>query len=125
MKKLTLNEFTDMQRIPVCSSETLEFWQGRSFYVQMMDIWGQASSVIKEYENDNAEAVKHELSNFSNLCCIIYANQNISEGAKWELNIAEWELMDFCLWDNEWNNDAVSVMKWFDQWCYDINYDLL
>ena len=39
--------------------------------------------------------------------------------------VAEWELFDYCLWDNQFQNDSVSVMKWFDQWCYDINYDLL
>ncbi|MBR5376218.1 MAG: hypothetical protein IK139_02955 [Lachnospiraceae bacterium] len=46
-----------------------------------------------------------------------------SEGIKWELKIAEWELYDFVLWDNLFRNTRKSVTLWFDEWCYSTNFE--
>ncbi len=107
-------------------------WFDRSFYAQMMDIWGEADR-LRNYKIDYDRAKTKEAYNrmekqgelFHHLCNTIYLNPKSSVGQKWELKCAEWELYDFVFWDNEWNNSAETVTSWFDQWCYDINYDIL
>ena len=106
---------------PVSLSELMN----RNLLLQLMDIWGEANKVIQAYIKSNTEDVQKQLSNFHDVCSIIYLNNKIDENIKWELKVAEWEMYDFCLWDNRFHNDTTSVMKWFDQWCYDINHDLL
>ena len=126
MNKMALDDFiiraNDSPKWdPVSLTELMD----RNFLLQMMDVWGEADKVIKTHEKSNTEEIIKQLSNFHDVCNIIYLNENIDDNVKWELKVAEWELFDYCLWDNLFKNDSVSVMKWFDQWCYDINYDLL
>ena len=108
-----------------------EWWE-RNFYAQMMDIWGEADRLRNyklEYDSNKSEEsykrMEKQADLFHHLCNTIYLNPESSYGQKWELKCAEWELYDFVFWDNEWNNTAETVTSWFDQWCYDINYDLL
>jgi len=55
------------------------------------------------------------------MCIDIKYMHKATEGAKWELKFAEWELYDFILWDNELKNSRKSVTLWFDEWCYNTN----
>ena len=89
-------------------------------------LWSSAMSIndlAKTKEAYNRMEKQGEL--FHHLCNTIYLNPKSSVGQKWELKCAEWELYDFLFWGNEWNNSAETVTSWFDQWCYDINYDIL
>ena len=126
MNKMALDDFIARANDnPKWDSVSLTELMDRNFLLQMMDVWGEAEKVIKSFEKSNNDDVIKQLSNFHDVCNIIYLNENIDDNVKWELKVAEWELFDYCLWDNLFHNDSVSVMKWFDQWCYDINYDLL
>ena len=127
MKKMTLDKFIEQPSDDSSYDiDTLNVLMERHFFLQMMDIWGEADNVIRIYLNENnKEKIQKQLDNFHNVCNIIYLNNNIDDNVKWELKVAEWELFDFCLWDNFFQNDHITVMKWFDQWCYDINYSLL
>lgn len=107
-------------------------WYERNFLSQMMDIWGEADKTMAAYnkwkndKNDqNYEAIKSHINVLDKYCRVIYSDRSKSEGKKYELKVAEWELLDFIFWDNLFENDEKSVMKWFNQFCYDINYDLL
>lgn len=60
-----------------------------------------------------------------NLCCIVRADPYNSNGAKWELQAAEWELYDFFFWGNYFQKSIDTVSKWFDERRFSINYDLL
>ena len=100
-------------------------WTDRTFFSQMNDVWGEANKAVESSSEGRTDKLIRQLKVFSDICSIIYMNPNITDGAKFELREAEWELYDFCLWDNELHNTPKSVMRWFDQWLYDINYDLL
>ena len=124
MKKMTLDEFLEYEEQSEISN-TWDSWHNRSLFAKMMDIWAAADEVVKIYNQDKSSLL-HQISNLHDLCRQIYSSYKYSYGFKWELKIAEWELYDFCLWDNTFQNTADTIMKrWFDQWCYDINYDLL
>ena len=100
-------------------------WSNRTFFSQMSDVWGEANKAVEISGEGRTDKLIQQLKVFSEICSIIYVNPNITDGAKYELREAEWELYDFCIWNNELLNTPKSVMKWFDQWLYDINYDLL
>ena len=100
-------------------------WDNRTFFSQMNDVWGEANKAVEISCEGKTEKLTQQLKVFSEICSIIYSSPNISDGAKYELREAEWELYDFCIWNNELQNTSDSVMRWFDQWLYDINYDLL
>jgi hypothetical protein len=123
---VTLDDFViQPTEAPKWDAISLDELMNRNLLLQMMDIWGEADKAVQAYLSSNTEATVKQLSNFHDVCNIIYSNPSIDNDTKWELKVAEWELYDFCLWDNSFHNDSSSVMKWFDQWCYDINHDLL
>lgn len=98
---------------------TLERW---NLFNQMNDVWGEANrAVTGGYSGD---ALVHQMASFSQMCLRIYSNPEISNAIKSELRHAEWELYDFCLWNNELKNDAATVMQWFDRWNDIDNYNL-
>jgi len=114
MKKMTLEDFiVKPHDEPKWDLDSLKKLMDRNFVLQMMDVWGEADKVIQAYKNNKKENILKQLSNFHDVCNIIYLNENIDEKIKWELKVAEWELYDFCLWENLFQNDATSVMKWF------------
>ena len=106
-------------------SQEISDWHERTFFSQMNDVWGEANKAVEISSEGRTNKLIRQLKVFSEICSIIYMNPNITDGAKYELREAEWEIYDFCLWNNELHNTPESVMKWFDQWLYDINYDLL
>lgn len=89
---------------------------------QMIDIWEEINKCV----NKPCNSLENQLDLVHKLCLKIYSNPKISDGFKYELKVAQWELYDFCLWGNRWNNSKESLMSaWFDLWLYEINYDLL
>ena len=97
-------------------------WDNRKLS-QMNDVWGEVNRAVKYYKEwKNGDNVKHEYlmhhldTMVHYICFLVHSNPNIADGIKAELRAAQWELYDFLLWDNERNNDVISVMHWFDQW---------
>ncbi len=136
MEKMSLDDFLNMddsaQIVSVMDPEVLALRHSASLYRQLMDVWGEANHSMDIWKDYNKRRKKGryqdllwQLDAFHKVCCIVYSNPNVNIYAKKTLRIAEWELYDFTLWDNEFRNNAKSVMRWFDQWCYSINYDLL
>jgi hypothetical protein len=118
-KDISYNCFYDS---PI-SSDIINEWKQRMLYEQMLDIWGQANAVIELYKSNYGNSdIENALSNFSRLCCIIYGNDLIKHSIKWELKIAEYELYDFFN-DNTFINNETTVMRWFNEWCYEINFE--
>ena len=95
-----------------------------SFIDYMSDVWGEASKCI-ELKTSNNAALNSHIKTFIRVVNCVLTDDKISDSAKMELRIAEWELLDYCLWDNEWNNTDKSVMSWFDQWIFDYNHDIV
>ena len=124
MKKIPLSEFLKLKPKQMWDDDLTKEWSDKNFYLKMMDIYGEANNVVRLYKSNEENIVK-QFSNLHNLCNIMVLDERIDKGTKDELRTAEWEILDFCLWDNLFHNDEKSVMKWFNQWCYDINYDLL
>ena len=125
MKKLPFDKFFIRPKEYTWHPETAKEWLDMGFFQQMNDIWAIASSIIEFHKANDKDNIIILLEKLSNLCNIIYNDPETDEGKKWEICYAEWELYDFCLWDNSMNNNYNSVMRWFDQWCYDINYSMI
>ncbi len=121
----------------VFDDQTIAFWKSRNFYTQMMDVWGEVDKSRKYYQKwaDTAlddpekehrfQALLKSLRFVRECLAIVKENNNFEEKVKKTFRIAEWELYDFFFWDNEFCNTAETVTRWFDQWCFNINYDLL
>ncbi len=115
--------------------QTISFWKSRNFYTQMMDVWGEVDKARNYYikwKNANTEDKEKRFSAllksliFVREClAIVKENNNFTEPVKQTFRIAEWELYDFFFWDNLFGNTSETVTRWFDQWCYNINLDLL
>ena len=118
--------------------ETLNFWRNRSFYTQMMDVWGEVDKARRNYvawqgilDEKGADKEKRfrvflKSMKFAREClAVVKDNNGFEEKVKKTFRIAEWELYDFFFWDNEFCNTADTVTRWFDQWCFQINCDLL
>jgi len=68
------------------------------------------------------EKFMQQIDLFHSICANIYANSTVYEEGKFELKLAQWELYDYCLWDNTFGNNSKSIMRWFDEWAYQANY---
>ncbi|MCL1884094.1 MAG: hypothetical protein FWF81_10135 [Defluviitaleaceae bacterium] len=104
-------------------------WDVRPFVSHMSDVWGEANRAIKYFDewknnetHDSYEKFMQQINLFHDICANIYANSTVFEEGKFELKLAQWELYDYCLWDNTFKNNSKSVMRWFDEWAYQANY---
>ena len=125
-----LNNDDSAETLADVDAEVLKMRQSRTLYRQMMDVWGEMSGSVESYKKlKKKKLTKEELFDqlraFHRICCTVYSSSNITDGAKWELKVAEWELYDFMLWNNEFHNTIKSVTYWFDEWCYGINKEML
>lgn len=120
----TLENFLKIEfENPFQSSETLLYRHVNSYHKQMLDVWGEMSNSLSLYKmvkkkKATMEDLMNQLNSFHRCCYVVYSDEKNSEGLKWELRIAEWELYDFILWNNEFHNTEKTVTTWFDQWCY-------
>lgn len=101
-----------------------EFTDDRTDFSILMDVWGEANHAVELPVKDK-DAIKLQLQTLNDICHLIYDNAKFDKGLKDELKIAEWELNDLLLGKNIYGYNKKTVMSWFNQWCYDINYDLL
>lgn len=58
-------------------------------------------------------------------CAMAYLSPRVTKGEKDTLRLAEWKLYDYVFEDNTFRNDSASVMRWFNQWVFDVNYAAL
>lgn len=136
MDKINLDDFIkkdyDEDIIDKIPSDILESWHNRTIYSQLLDVWGEANRAFEMWKDFKAKKNKYQLKdiedqldNMNRLCNIIYHDNSVTDGMKYELKVAEWELYDFCLWNNIRKYNKNNIMSWFNQWCFDINPKLL
>ena len=125
-------DFTKMSReeymkkepeVPDMPEAIINHRHEKSFHRQMLDVWGEVDGALALYDKwkkkkATKEDVLKQLESVHNCCYVVYSDSKATEGAKWALKFAEWELYDFVLWDNELKNSRKSVTLWFDEWCY-------
>ncbi len=107
--------------------ETRTIWSNRhksSFIQHMSDVWGEADKCVKYKNSGELEKLDKQILVFINTVNAVLTDPKLTKGTKEELRAAEWELLDYCIWDNEWKNKNNTAMEWFNQWMFDYNYDL-
>ena len=121
--RIGLKEFIENEsERPEINREILEARHKNDVHRQLMDVWGEVDASLALYDKwkkgkATKEDVISQLECVHNCCYTIYSDDKDSDGIKWELKVAEWELYDFVLWDNEFNNSRKTVTCWFDEWC--------
>ena len=137
--KISYEEFTGSSRYDLkeksFDEQTMEFWRSRNFYAQMMDVWGEVDKARNMYvawkdadegnKNEKLASFFKELRFVRECIDVVKNNNDFNEKVKETFRIAEWELYDFFFWDNEFGNTIETVTRWFDQWCFNINCDLI
>lgn len=118
---MKLEEFIEQPVAYAGRSEELDAWSERSFKQQMQDIYGEAFRLIKFYREDK-EKLPAQWDVLDTFCAMTCLDPATTRGERETLRIAEWELYDFVFGDNVFQNDDESVMRWFNQWMYDVNY---
>ncbi len=107
--------------------DMIAIWNTRSFMSQMIDVWGEVDKLsdFSKSKSDIDKLIK-QIKLVSKLCRVVRNCPNNTDGEKYDIKMAEWELYDYYFGDNIFNNDSPEMAaNWFNQWCYDINYDLL
>ncbi len=112
---------------PDISDDILKSRHKNSLHRQLLDIWGEVDASLSLYDKwkkgkASREDVLSQLECVHNCCYTVYSDSKDSDGIKWELKVAEWELYDFILWNNEFMNNRRSITLWFDEWCYNTNF---
>ncbi len=118
---MTLDEFLSHPVANNCSDEELALWASRSFKEQMQDIYGEAARLIK-YHRESKEKVAKQWEVFDLFCSMTYLAPTTTKGERETLKLAQWELYDYVFGKNDFRNSSESVMRWFNQWIFDINY---
>lgn len=126
LEQFLKNDFTK----PNIDDRIIEGRHKNSLHRQLLDVWGEVDGVMSLYDKwkkkkASLEDVISQLECVHNCCYTIYSDPKATDGIKWELKVAEWELYDFILWDNTFKNNRKSVTLWFDEWCYNTNFDSL
>lgn len=128
MEKIRYDEFIKTYPdINDYDEETVKIWKNRhkfTFIQQMSDIWGEANKCVSMKNNSETQKLEKQIIVFINTVNSVLTDPKLSKGAKEELRSSEWELLDYCIWDNEWKNKGNSAMEWFDQWMFDYNFGL-
>lgn len=126
--KVSYDDFMKREpEVPDIDPLILKNRQSHDLHRQLLDVWGEVDSSLSLYDKwkkgqaDRTDLEK-QLECVHNCCFVIYSDEKASKGIKWELKVAEWELYDFILWDNRFNNNRKTVTIWFDEWCYDTTY---
>lgn len=121
-KKMSYDEFCKLDfSLTDVDSSYVHSWSERSFFSQMLDAWGEMDFTLKSFEMGKSDEVLQHAKMLHEVCCLIYANPNVFDEEKETLKYAEWEFFNYVLWGS---NDK-SAVYWFNQWNYDINYDLI
>ena len=105
--------------------DRIDDWCRIDYHRQMIDLWGEANKIVgylKEDEVDD-EALHQKFNTLHELCLTLYHEPDtvISQGLKYELKEAEWELYDFIWGENVFRNRSNTVAKWWDQWMFSSN----
>lgn len=121
---MTLDEFMSQTPEYHGREDELELWAQRSFKQQMQDVYGEAYRLVK-YSQEGSSKLSAQWDVFDGFCAMTYLSPNITKGEKDTLRLAEWELYDYVFGDNTFKNDSASVMRWFNQWMFNVNYAAL
>ncbi|MBQ9606240.1 MAG: hypothetical protein IJV16_03600 [Lachnospiraceae bacterium] len=128
---VSMEDFINTEaQIPQIDPVIIKGRQQNSLHRQLLDVWGEVDASLSIYDKwKKGKALKEDLlaqlDCVHNCCYTIYSDEKASDGIKWELKVAEWELYDFTLWDNFLQNNRKSVTLWFDEWCYDTNFEAI
>ena len=68
------------------------------------------------------EKVAKQWEVFDLFCSMTYLAPTTTKGERETLKLAQWELYDYVFGKNDFRNSSESVMRWFNQWIFDINY---
>lgn len=128
MEKIPFEEFIQTYpRLEDEDPETIKTWKNRhkfTFIEQMSDVWGEADKCVNLKNQNETEKLDKQIKVFISIVHSVLTDPKLTIGAKEELRHAEWELLDYCIWDNEWKNKDKTAMGWFDQWMFDYSYSL-
>lgn len=102
----------------------LELWANRTFKQQMQDIYGEAARLIKQHLENN-DCIDAQWDVLDLFCTMTYLSPSNTPEKIETLKLAEWELYDFVFGENVFHNTSESVMRWFNQWVFDINYSAI
>ena len=120
--KMSYTEFKELDfALSDVDNDYVQSWSEMSFLSQMLDAWAEMDFTLKSFEQGNKDEILQHAKMLHEVCCLIYANPNVFDEEKETLKYAEWEFLDYVLWGS--NNK--SAIYWFNQWNYDINYDLV
>lgn len=100
-------------------------WKERKELPIMMDVWGEAEALVNLYLcNASMEDLERQWNSFCRCCYLATQSQYITDGLKWELKVEQWLLWSVVFTKYRLEEpERDIIMSWFDQWCYDKNFD--
>lgn len=103
-------------------------WNNRTFFAQMLDAWGEMNythQCYKDYLANPNSSTKNNMISHANkmhdVCNLIVKNPNVYKEEADTLRFAEWQFYNYIF---GYSKDD-SCIKWFNQWCFDANLNLV
>lgn len=119
ISEMSLQDFLKMKSEKIEKNDFDEIVRRRSMRPVkslLSDVWGEAdhSVRLKSGGKADAESMYRQLESFSRICDSVYINSQATKGLIYELMVAEWEIYDFTIWENQFGNNRKSTMLWFN-----------
>jgi mevalonate kinase len=122
---ISFNDFIS-SNIEKVSGSSRPRWDADTIFSQMIDVWGEVDKAVEYIKNKQPiEKVEQQINIVHRICSSIHLNKEVKQSIKDELKDAQWELYDFCIWNNQWKNDINSIMEWWNPWCPYVDYSLV
>ena len=118
-------EYVDGKPSFPANLDRIDNWCKIDYHRQMIDLWGEVNKIVGYLKEDEIdyEAVSQKFNTLHELCLTLYQEPDviISQGLKYELKEAEWELHDFIWGENLFRNNVNTIAKWWNQWMFSSN----
>lgn len=108
-------------------TEEVELWNSHSVESRLIDIWATADDLLScsNSENSSEASLNSYAERMENLISIICADPAQGRGFRETVREAQWEVFNYVFGDNSFGHSGKSSMSWFDQFMFDINYNLV
>lgn len=109
-------------------AETAALWNSHSCESRLADVWATADDLLSCYEacqgSDETKLCQYA-QRMDSLISMICADESRGPRFRESIREAQWEVFNFVFGDNSFGHSGRSSMQWFDQFMYDINFDLV
>lgn len=108
--------------------EEAALWNSHSMESRLIDIWATVDDFMGCYVRQGGvtdEKLDSYAERMESLVSMVCSDTTRGPGFAETVREAQWEVINFAYGDNAFGYEGRACMQWFDQFMYDINFDLV